>query len=187
MNWKSYFTKQKGRKPRPQLVEAIKFCENKNRALDLGCGNFIESNYLAKKGFHSVVAIDSAYGLKQLSRQARVLFICQPFNEVEWVENYFDLINAQYSLPFYGKKDFTRFIKEIKSSLNNTGIFTGQFFGINDSWNLPESNMVFHTKEEIGKLLFPLEIIELKEEEYDGETALGKKKHWHVFHFIVKK
>jgi hypothetical protein len=33
----------------------------------------------------------------------------------------------------------------------------------------------------------PFEIIEFIEEEKEGSTAAGTNKHWHVFHFIVRK
>ena len=32
-----------------------------------------------------------------------------------------------------------------------------------------------------------MNVIELREEEHDGVTARGDKKHWHVFHVIAEK
>ena len=47
--------------------------------------------------------------------------------------------------------------------------------------------MTFLSKEQILYLLKDFEIIEFKENEYDGNTALGKTKHWHTFDVIEKK
>lgn len=47
--------------------------------------------------------------------------------------------------------------------------------------------MVFLSKEQVLNLFNEFEIIEFKENERDGETALGKIKHWHTFDIIAKK
>ena len=40
---------------------------------------------------------------------------------------------------------------------------------------------------EIAKNWKDYEIIDFKEVEKDGTTALGKEKHWHIFNIIAKK
>ena len=47
--------------------------------------------------------------------------------------------------------------------------------------------MVFLSKKQIFDMLEKFEIIEFKEEEKDGKTALGKMKHWHIYSVIAKK
>ena len=47
--------------------------------------------------------------------------------------------------------------------------------------------MVFLPKNEILNKLKNFEIIEFKEEEKDGKTALEKMKHWHTYSVIAKK
>ena len=99
----------------------------------------------------------------------------------------YDLISAQYALPFYGPKGFEEFIAKLISSLKVGGVFVGQFFGNRDGWNTPETNLAFQTREEAETLLRDLKIEGFTEEEKDGKTASGENKHWHVFHFIASK
>lgn len=63
----------------------------------------------------------------------------------------------------------------------------GNFFGEKDSWNNIKKEMVFLTKKEVLDLFKDFEILEFKEIEKDGKTALGILKHWHIFEIIAKK
>ena len=47
--------------------------------------------------------------------------------------------------------------------------------------------MVFLSKEQVLNLFNEFEILEFQETEKDGQTALGKIKHWHLFNIIAKK
>lgn len=47
--------------------------------------------------------------------------------------------------------------------------------------------MVFLSKEQVLDLFEDFEIIDFKENEKDGKTALGKIKHWHTYEVIAKK
>ena len=51
---------------------------------------------------------------------------------------------------------------------------------------LLKKEIVFHTRKQVLNLLSSCKILEFAEEERDGETASGHKKHWHIFHFIVE-
>ncbi len=188
MEWKKYFKKRAKRKPKEQLVRAISFCVSKENALDLGSGTMIESKFLARKGFE-VVAIDNSLDVKKYTKNIskKIKFKNISFQEYDYPKNTFDLINAQFSLPFHGKKNFDYFIRKIINSLKPKGIFVGQFFGINDSWNDKKSKLAFHTRQKATKLLGSLDIIEFIEKQGDGKTASGNLKHWHVFHFIAQK
>lgn len=63
----------------------------------------------------------------------------------------------------------------------------GSFFGKKDSWNLKNNNMKFFDKEEVYTLFEDFEIICFYEKDEDGTTAIGKKKHWHIYYVIAKK
>jgi len=89
-------------------------------------------------------------------------------------------------LPFMKKSDFIKTFSKIKKSLNKSGIITGQFFGVHDTWK-NNKNMTFVNIKQARRLLQDLKILYFFEEEKDGSTALGQNKHWHVFHFIAKK
>jgi len=67
------------------------------------------------------------------------------------------------------------------------GLFTGQLFGPNDSWNLPESGMNFHERSDVERLLRGWTTLELTEEESPGKTRLGEDKHWHIFDIIARR
>ncbi|MEK7564592.1 MAG: class I SAM-dependent methyltransferase [Patescibacteria group bacterium] len=188
--WQEYFKKHLKRKPREQLVRAVSFCNKKENSLDLGAGTLIESKFLIKKGFKKVVAVDSAKEVKKFVEDfnnKKLEFHSISFQEFLFEKDIYDLINAQFALPFYGSTGFNSFIKKIKSSLKKDGIFVGELFGKKDSWNNKDTELVFHTKQQALSLFKDLEIIEFIEEEKDGLAASGVKKHWHIFHFILRK
>lgn len=62
----------------------------------------------------------------------------------------------------------------------------GSIVGDKDEW-VQNKNMTFHKREDAEKLVSVFEILSFEEEEQDKPTAAGDMKHWHVFHFIVKK
>ncbi len=189
-DWNNYYTKHAKRKPREQVLRALNLCIKKDKALDIGSGTLAESALFLEQGFKQVVAVDKSVETKNFANyfdtEKFSLHICD-FKDFDFIENNFDIINAQYSLPFYGKNNFVEFIETVKKSLKNDGVFVGQFFGDRDGWNIEASNLAFQNKEEVLKLLEGLDLIEFIEEEKDGKTAAGNDKHWHVFHFIAKK
>ena len=189
--WKKYFKKQEKRKAREQIVRAVSLCNDKNHALDLGSGNFIESKFLIKQKFKKIIAVDNSKDLKKYTKNLnkKIKFENISFQEYDYPKKTFDLINAQFSLPFYGKKDFFSFTKKVTKSLKPKGIFVGQFFGNKDSFNTKKykNRLAFQTKKEVLDILSGFKILEFMEEEKDGKTVSGKQRHWHVFHFIAKK
>ncbi|MEO5635223.1 MAG: class I SAM-dependent methyltransferase [Candidatus Paceibacterota bacterium] len=189
-NWKIYYKKHSIRKPRKQLLRALDFCVNKESALDLGSGTLVESKAIIKNGFKKVVAIDNSPDTEIFARNfksKKLDFHKTSFRKFKFKKETFDLINAQFALPFYGKRNFKSFIKKILTSLKTEGVFVGQFFGVRDEWNISGSILVFNTKKEIREFFSGLELIELIEEEEKKETVSGDTKKWHVFHFIVRK
>ncbi len=189
-DWDIYYKKHAGRKPREQLVRAVSFCKKKKSALDIGAGTLVESAFLLVDGFEKVTAIDNSVQTRVFAETLdpeRFELVISSFQNFDFKEDHYDLINAQYALPFHGSENFSAFIEKVKNSLRVDGIFVGQFFGTQDEWNTPDTKLVFQTREEAQKLLSGLEILEFKEEEKDGATAVGREKHWHVFHFIARK
>ena len=184
--WEKYFEAQLKRKVYAQVIRAISLRKNKQNALDLGSGNFIESNYLADY-FKEVQAVDNFVNPANYPRKDNVIFSKKYFKDINFPEKYFDLIIAQYSLPFYGKEEFDKFFKSIISWLNTGGIIAGQFFGEKDGWNTLKSKLIFHNKKQVLDLLKNLEIIEFIEINEKNTTELGELKHWHRFDFIARK
>jgi len=59
-------------------------------------------------------------------------------------------------------------------------------FGDRDGWS-DQDDLTFLTRAEIEALLASLEVERLDEIEEDGTTAIGKDKHWHLFHVVAQK
>ena len=96
-------------------------------------------------------------------------------------------VNAEFSLPFISAAAFPSVFTKLMASVKIGGLFTGQLFGPNDSWNLPESGMNFHSRSDVERLLRGWAVLELTEEDRPGKTKLGEDKHWHIFHIIARR
>ena len=189
-NWKQYYEQTKEIPPRPSLIKAVELVQNKNEALDLGSGALNDTQYLLSAGFEHITAVDKTSINEEVIQQFpenQISYVVSSFEDFNFEENTYDLINAQYSLPFASKESFDRIMESIIKSLKPDGVFVGNFFGDRDEWNTPSSKIIFNTKEQTEKLLSELKIVEFTEEEREGNTAAGNIKHWHVFHFIAVK
>lgn len=189
-DWKNYYKVHSSRRPREQVVKAAALCDEKEQALDLGAGTLVESAFLLDDGFKKVTAVDSSEQArifaKKLDPKRFTLETCS-YLEFSFQENTYDLVNALYSLPFNGPDNFENLIEDIRVSLKPGGIFVGQLFGVRDGFNNDGTKLVFQTREEALQLLRGLDLIEFEEVENDGKTVEGTAKHWHVFHFTVRK
>lgn len=183
--WQGYYKDTKDKPPSKFLLEALSLVENKSRALDLGAGALVESKYLLSLGF-DVVAVDQERFPEQIS-DSKFTFVQSSFKDYQFPKDSFDLITAQFSLPFNGIEGFSELWNRIILSLKHKGIFVGQLFGENDEWNVAGSELVFHSKKEVEGLLTGLEVLKLEEVNKDNILSNGKPKHWHIFHIIVRK
>jgi tellurite methyltransferase len=188
-DWSKYYENRKGKPVSKLLTTALPYAEKKLIALDLGAGSLKESDYLLNNGFEKVVAIDKSPLIKEFaSTLNKNNFEYQNINfeKFNFKASTYDLVCAIYSLPFIKKENFKNVFDNIKFSLKNGGVFCGQFFGTNDDWS-QDSNMSFHTKDEVEMVLKDLKVILLEEIEKDGHKADGNSKHWHFFNIIAKK
>lgn len=171
------------------MVEALSYVKDGEQALDLGAGALSDSRFLLTQGF-TVTAVDSD---PQTDREAKSIqsdafhLVVAQYDQFDFPEHTYDLVTAMFALPFNPPDTFNMVFARIVRSLRPGGIFCGQFFGVNDEWNVPNGRMTFHTKEAIHSLLIDMKVIKIKEEEKDGQTANGTPKHWHVFHVIARK
>lgn len=177
--WKDYQQQTKDLPPRPLLVEALDYVHGK-KALDLGSGALNDARFLKEKGF-DVVAVDSTP-----PENPPNYFVQSSFEDFTFPGK-FDLVSAQFSLPFTHRDKFPEVWKKVKNSLNQGGIFTGHFFGLEDEWNTPESTWTFHSLQEAMNLLDGFKIISFSEERRRRKTVGGVEKFWHVYHIIAKK
>jgi SAM-dependent methyltransferase len=186
-SWEKFYEITRTSPPWPRLQRAVALVEHKGDALDLGAGAGRDTVYLLQEGFH-VTAVDrerSSIAILEALPQQNLKLVQSAF--VDFPFETYDIINAQYALPFNPPETFNQLWAKIKQALRPRGIFTGQFFGIHDEWNKPDVPMTFHSKEQVEELLSDLEIVELREEDSDGTTADKTPKHWHVFHIIARK
>lgn len=185
-NWEKYY-KKTGLGPRKLLIKATLYLKNKDNALDLGAGNLRDTIYILKKGFKNIDVVDKQREVKECAENLgpRVHTHIVHFDKFILKKKY-DIINAQYALPFMRKEKFEEFFEKAKKSLNTKGVITGQFFGERDSWK-NKKIMTFINVKKAKKMLNGLKVVYFLEEEKDGTTALGEQKHWHVFHFIARK
>lgn len=186
-DWETFYRFTNDSPPWPLIVRAVSLLPHKGRALDLGAGAGRDTRYLVQQGFQ-VTAVDSdphAVDILRSFQEGNVQVVQASFEEFAF-ETY-DLINAQFALPFVPQRWFREVFARVKRALNPGGMFVGQFFGIHDQWNTPEHDMTFLTREQAEAFLQDLDIIELKEEDMDGHTADGSPKHWHTFHIIARK
>jgi len=187
--WKDYFENTKNNPPRPLLVKALESVNKKNEALDFGSGALNDSKYFLLQNFKHVTALDKvdvAHDVAKDLPKERFDYVISSFEEFNFPENFFDIVNAQYALPFISPNQFKRVFMNMFNSLKNGGILTGQFFGDRDEWK-DNPNMTFLNKEEVYFYLKDYKIIYFQEEEKDKTSKKSEAKHWHLFHFIVQK
>lgn len=194
-DWARFYGFTKDSPPWPLLVRAAARVLPKGLALDLGAGAGRDTRYLLEQGFQ-VTAVDAdphAVALlqalpqtpPQTPPQTQLRVVRSSFEDFAFAT--YDLISAQFTLPFIPRDHFADVFARLKAALAPGGVFAGQCFGVHDQWNTPERPMTFLTRAEVEALLDGLETIELAEEDADGHTADGSPKHWHVFHILARR
>src|SRR3954449_10587099 len=176
--------------PRPLLIKAADLAEPKGHALDAGAGALNATKYLLSIGFKHVTAFDSSPVSQQIAEELpadQLTFVLARFEDFAYPDTAYDLVNAEFSLPFIDAHTFPSVFSKLLGSVKTGGLFTGQLFGPNDSWNIPESGMNFHSRSDVERLLRGWTVVELTEEDHPGKTKLGEDKHWHIFHLIARR
>lgn len=183
----TFLKSTKNKPPSKLLVEALPFVSHTTgRALDLGCGAFKDSVFLLEKGF-IVDAVDNAENVSALAPQHDGLtFYQQSFSEFTFNEVYYDLVNAQFSLPFTSPDTFTVVWDKIVSSLLSGGVFAGQFFGPEDGFT-DCSEMTFLDRQAVENLFTSFTVRTFVESKRTSKTATGHDKFRHIFDVIGVK
>jgi tellurite methyltransferase len=163
--------------------------KQERHALDLGCGAGRNTRFLLSRGWH-VTAVDAepaAIAAVSEIKSENLTVVQSKFEDFEFGEARYDLVCAQFTLPFTPHEKFPEVWARLKRAIKPGGYFEGQFFGMRDSWNVPGSAVNFVTREQVDELLRGLTPVEIQEEDKEGGTATGATKHWHVFHVIAKQ
>lgn len=189
-DWSEFIQKTRDKPARPLLMEAVTLANEKNEALDLGAGALNATKYLLTQGFKHVTVVDRENLVADILNTLpgnKIEFVVSDFEHYSFPANKFDLVNAEYALPFNPPSTSPEIFLKIKQSLRPGGIFTGHFFGVRDEWNKNNPNMTFYSREEVENLLSGLEVLTLIEEEKDDNAVIGGIKYWHIFYIIAKK
>jgi SAM-dependent methyltransferase len=185
--WGRYFAAA-GVDPRETLRDALARFAEPGFAVDLGCGTGRDTAELLRRGWR-VLAIDreqeaidglhSLVGADSPALEARR----ERFEAAVWPAC--DLVNASYALPFCAPDAFPALWERIVGSLRPGGRFCGQLFGDRDAW--AGSGVVVQTHAELAELLAPFETESFNEFDGEGSTAVGTRKHWHLYHVVARK
>jgi tellurite methyltransferase len=89
-------------------------------------------------------------------------------------------------MPLCERERFHDLWQRIREALPVGGCFSGQWYGVRDSWQ-GRAGITFLERDEALGLLDGLEIQMFEEEETDGVTPRGNAKHWHIFHIVARK
>jgi tellurite methyltransferase len=192
--WKTYSERTKERPPRELLVKALPFVLNRVAALDLGPGALNDCRFLFDQGFQSVVAVNKDPLENDPVAQARAasfpidrfVYVVSMFDQFNFELDRYDLINAQFALPFTSPETFDRMFGDMIASLKRDGIIAGQLFGPKDEWSA-NPGMTFVTRQRTDELLKDCDIVSFTEFEGLDRLAMGGTKYWHTFHFIARK
>lgn len=187
-NWKEYYELTKGKSPRRLLVQALPYVEHKESALDLGAGALSDSIYLLNEGFAYVTAVDAEPLASEIAHtlpSEKFEYVIEKMEAFQFPTHEYDLVTAQYALPFVHPDQFETVWSRLTESLKEGGVVVGQLFGNRDGW-CDKNTMTFLTRTAAEGLFDDLNVLEFEEEEVDKATAAGIMKHWHVFHFIAR-
>lgn len=172
----------------PITEYAIRFCSQRDLALEIGCGNMTDGRFLANK-FKRLTVVEPAKILAESARKYQL-------DNVEIVESTIegfelptgvDFVNANQVLHYVSKKEIGLVMENIKESLNQRGVFSGKLIGDRDSWIQDDPGGSYFSEKELREIFADFEIEKLEHIEYEGKNAKGKPKHWHLINFIAKK
>ena len=191
--WAAYYQQLRDRPPRRTLLRALDLfgpAPADALAIDLGCGDGRDIVELLRRGWRMVAVDSEPEALRQLAARNlpgadRITPINARFKEVPLPLGV-QLVNSSFAMPLCEPEAFRTLWTRIREALPAGGRFSGQWYGVRDSWH-GRRGMTFLERDDALALLDGLEIEMFEEEEADGVTPRGNPKHWHIFHIVARK
>lgn len=186
-NWQLYYERTSLNAPRETLLKALEQFPPTYQgiAFDLGSGACNDVAHLLKLGWQ-VVAVDNeeksaAFFKKVLGQQTNGAFQLSSFENIVWQKA--DLIHAGFALAFCPREHLKFVLTQIKENLKSGGIFAGNFFGPEHTWD----DLCLLSKTEILDQFKDFEIIEIEETKKERLSTLNEKIFHHNISLIVQK
>ncbi|MGN6426034.1 MAG: class I SAM-dependent methyltransferase [Leifsonia sp.] len=189
-DWSQFYEKQGGRGVRPTFETALAAWDGEpGFALDLGCGDGVETRALAERGWR-VLAVDADPGVADRvvdglapDAAARVDVRSAAFETLGELPQA-ELVYAGFALPFCEPGRFPYLWADIRDALVPGGLFAGELFGPHDEW-FGRPRMNFHDRRGVEGMLAGMDVLTLVEDDRRGMSFEGPK-HWHVFHIVAR-
>ncbi len=185
--WKRFIAATTGQPAWPELVRAAALFERPGDALDVGACAGRDTIHLLSRGWH-VTAVDSSPSAVEALRRipAESLTVVTATAQ-DFVPSTYDLVNAQFSLPFIRRSHLDAAVARLRDSVRPGASCARRSSDSATSGINPEPSSrsaVVRTSRGSSQ---GWETIELDEAEEDGKTADGSPKHWHVFHVTARR
>lgn len=192
-DWAAYYRHTMGREPRPLFSKGMALVRDARvvpgQAVEIGFGDGTETVALLADGWR-VLAIDAAPQAEDVLRPRvpataadRLEVRIGPAQDVALPP--FDLLYAGYALSFLTPADLRRLWTDIRVAQRPGGFIVVNIFGVHDTWAGDEF-MTFVDRDAVTRMLAGLEVIDLHEEDADGDSFNGPK-HWHVFDIVARR
>jgi trans-aconitate methyltransferase len=198
MSWKKYYEKR-FTEARPEVLRALTYLPKtlvSPWALDLGCGHFVETCYLAFEAPHHfmVEAVDPDPTLMQYYLDNHCFAADQVFFENIPIEDYpldhvdcFSFACANYSLPWVRASYMPTLFNRLYTAMEKDGIVAFQLFGPKHTWNDKSSEASFYIEEEVRSFCEKFTTLVFEERTGKKKYVSGSKITEHVFDVILKK
>lgn len=186
-DWSGYNGAQQGRRPRA-LVESALAVAGAGRgrtAIELGSGVGIEAQALAEAGWqvHTFDGDPSVVtAMKELSERWPIVHTTADLAGIESLPSA-ELVFSSVGLPFVPRQAFPGLWKAIGEALQPGAVLAVDFFGDRDEW--AHGPGTYLCREEVDALLCDFDVVDLREQEFDGSAYSGPK-HWHLFTVLAR-
>jgi len=192
-DWAAYYRHTLGREVRPLFARGLEAARaagvTAGQAVEIGFGDGTETLALLDAGFR-VLAVEASGAAADVLRprlaagaEGRLDVAIAPAESVSLPS--FDLLYSGYVLSFLSPEAFRTFWAGVRARLRPGGLLVFNIFGVRDTWAV-EPGMTFLDLDGVHGLLDGLELLDLQEEDKDGDAFSGPK-HWHLFDVIARR